>query len=254
MAEENENQGGAEEVEEEEICEEGAPGWVVTFGDMMSLLLTFFILLLSFATMDILRYIELAGTIRQGFGLPVRERVVVIPKAENIIRLQPKIDFNSRKVLEELRRKLDPTSPTKRTAKVTIEVFQSYRGIVVLFPADDLFVPGTAKLKPGAKPLLKIVADRARAEPSFDLSVEVKRPEDAPRAGQYRAQGVWALTADQAVTLSRYLRNTENIEGSRIIAAGRGPAPPTQRPGTKGVTRGSTVEFTFLSRVMKPTD
>ena len=35
--------------EEEEKCEPGAPGWVVTFGDMMSLLLTFFILLLSFA-------------------------------------------------------------------------------------------------------------------------------------------------------------------------------------------------------------
>ena len=133
MAEENENEGGVEEVEEEEICEEGAPGWVVTFGDMMSLLLTFFILLLSFATMDILRYIELAGTIKQGFGLPVKERVVVVPKAEHIIRLKPKVDFNSRRVLEELRRKLDPNAPTKRTAKVTIEVFQSYRGVVVLF-------------------------------------------------------------------------------------------------------------------------
>ena len=92
MAEEEEN-GGADDVEEEDVCEEGAPGWVVTFGDMMSLLLTFFILLLSFATMDILRYVELAGTIKQGFGLPVKEKPVVIPKAENIIRLQPTKHF-----------------------------------------------------------------------------------------------------------------------------------------------------------------
>ena len=255
MAEENEdNEGGVEEVEEEEICEEGAPGWVVTFGDMMSLLLTFFILLLSFATMDILRYIELAGTIKQGFGLPVKERIVVVPKAEHIIRLKPKVDFNSKRVLEELRRKLDPNSPTKRTAKVTIEVFQSYRGIVVLFPADEIFVQGTAKLKPSAKPLLKIVGERARKEVTFDLSVEVKRPDDAPRAEKYRQSGVWALTADQAVTLNRYLRTEEKIEAGRIIAVGRGPAPPTQKPGTQIAKKGSTVEFTFLSKVLKPRD
>ena len=30
-----------DELKEEVVCEEGAPGWVVTFGDMMSLLLTF---------------------------------------------------------------------------------------------------------------------------------------------------------------------------------------------------------------------
>ena len=254
MAEENENEGGVEEVEEEEICEEGAPGWVVTFGDMMSLLLTFFILLLSFATMDILRYIELAGTIKQGFGLPVKERVVVVPKAEHIIRLKPKVDFNSRRVLEELRRKLDPNAPTKRTAKVTIEVFQSYRGVVVLFPADEMFVEGTATLKPTAKPLLRIVADRARREKNFDLSVEIRRDDKAPRAEKYRDSGVWALTADQAVTINRYLRDVEKIEAGRIIAVGRGPAPPTQKPGTQVQKRGSTVEFTFLSKVLKPRD
>ncbi|NJL73307.1 MAG: hypothetical protein HC888_18110 [Candidatus Competibacteraceae bacterium] len=33
-------------------CEPGAPGWIVTFSDMMSLLLTFFILLLSFSTVS----------------------------------------------------------------------------------------------------------------------------------------------------------------------------------------------------------
>ena len=99
MAEENAEEEKKKEEAEEFICEEGAPGWVVTFGDMMSLLLTFFILLLSFATMDILRYVELAGTIKQGFGLPVQPKLVVVPKAENIIRMQPKIDFNSRRVM-----------------------------------------------------------------------------------------------------------------------------------------------------------
>ena len=33
-------------------CKAGAPAWGVTFGDLMSLLMTFFVLLLSFATME----------------------------------------------------------------------------------------------------------------------------------------------------------------------------------------------------------
>ena len=247
MAEEEEN--SVEEVEDEEICEEGAPGWVVTFGDMMSLLLTFFILLLSFATMDILRFIELAGTIKQGFGLPVKEQLVLIPKAENIVRLQPKIDFNAKKVMEELKRKLDPTSPTKRTAKVTIEIFQSYRGVMVLFPADDLFVPGTDRLRPQAGALLDIVAAQARSNAEFDLLIEVKSPENAPRAPKF--PDVWSLTASQAVSINRYLRFEGGLDPGRLIATGRGPASATVKPGSTVTPGGSTVEFVFLSNVMK---
>jgi hypothetical protein len=50
------------------------------------------------------------------------------------------------------------------------------------------------------------------------------------------------------------MRNDEKLEAGRIIAVGRGPAPPTQRPGTQTTTKGSTVEFTFLSKVLNPTD
>ena len=42
----------AENIDEEE----GAPGWVVTFGDLMSLLLCFFVLMLSFSEMDRKKY------------------------------------------------------------------------------------------------------------------------------------------------------------------------------------------------------
>ena len=78
MAEENEildeEEGGGAEgsdppPDEPPPCEEGAPGWVVTFGDMMSLLLTFFILLLSFATMDTVKYKVLSGSIQVAFGV-----------------------------------------------------------------------------------------------------------------------------------------------------------------------------------------
>lgn len=258
MAEEQES--AVEEVEEEEICEEGAPGWVVTFGDMMSLLLTFFILLLSFATMDILRFVELAGTIKQGFGLPVKPKTVVIPKAENMVRIQPKVDFNAKKIMEKLERKLDPMAPTKQTAKMTIEIFQNYKGIVVLFPAEEIFKPGTAILKKTAKPLLALVleqvaeadAERRRVHgenESYDLLVEVKRPEKAVRAPEYET--VWSLTSAQAVEINRYFRGLNLMAPGQIIAVGRGPAPPTPKPGEELNENASTIEFTLMTRNLR---
>ncbi|MCA9538656.1 MAG: hypothetical protein KC620_07190 [Myxococcales bacterium] len=252
------------EYAEEEVCPEGAPEWVVTFGDMMSLLLTFFILLLSFATMDVMRFKELAGTIKQGFGLKVIEKTVVVPKAQSLIRLQPKIDFNARQIMERLRRKLDPSSPTRRTAKVTIELFQVYQGVVVLFPADEIFEPGTDRIRPAARPLILTVAGELREQnalraaepealPPLELSVEVRSPEGAPRAALFA--DVWSLTAAQAVAVARLLRSEGEVPAGEVRAIGRGPAPPTPRPGTlTPPATGSTVEFIFVSQPMKPKD
>jgi len=46
----------------------GAPAWIVTFADLATLLLTFFILLLSFAEMDIEKYKAMAGSLSVAFG------------------------------------------------------------------------------------------------------------------------------------------------------------------------------------------
>lgn len=49
-------------------CEKGAPKWLVTYGDMVTLLLCFFVLLLSFANMDMQKYKDVLGSMEQAFG------------------------------------------------------------------------------------------------------------------------------------------------------------------------------------------
>jgi len=53
----------------------GAPGWVVTFGDMMSLLLTFFVLLFTYSQLDAEKYKALAGSLREAFGSTLMEQM-----------------------------------------------------------------------------------------------------------------------------------------------------------------------------------
>ena len=49
--------------------EGGAPAWMATFGDMMSLLLTFFVLLLSFVNMDVVKFRDMMGSVQDAFGV-----------------------------------------------------------------------------------------------------------------------------------------------------------------------------------------
>lgn len=52
----------------------GAPMWMVTFGDLMSILVCFFVLILSFSIMDLQRFHEIAGSIREAFGTTQESR------------------------------------------------------------------------------------------------------------------------------------------------------------------------------------
>jgi chemotaxis protein MotB len=45
------------------------PRWMTTFGDLMSLLLCFFVLLLSFSEMDRQKYKVVAGSMERAFGM-----------------------------------------------------------------------------------------------------------------------------------------------------------------------------------------
>ncbi len=75
-----------EEIEDSEGSEEGGgAGWVMTFADLMSLLMCFFVLLLSFSEMDVLKFKRLAGSMSEAFGVQKQLRVNDPPKGTSII-------------------------------------------------------------------------------------------------------------------------------------------------------------------------
>ncbi len=66
-------------------CPEGIPAWVMTFADLMSLLLAFFVLLFSFSEMDAQKYKQVAGSMSEAFGVQRQVKVKDPPKGINII-------------------------------------------------------------------------------------------------------------------------------------------------------------------------
>ena len=75
----------SETCDNERKCPDaGLPAWVMTFADLMSLLLAFFVLLFSFSTMDVAIYKELAGSLKDAFGVQREIKAQETPRGINI--------------------------------------------------------------------------------------------------------------------------------------------------------------------------
>lgn len=66
----------------------GLPGWMGTFADLMSLLMCFFVLLLSFSEMDVLKFKQIAGSMKFAFGVQNKIEVKDIPKGTSVIAME----------------------------------------------------------------------------------------------------------------------------------------------------------------------
>ena len=70
-------------IEEED--EGPADGWMTTFSDLMSLLLCFFVLILSMAEIDIVKYKQLADSMSEAFGVQQQLQLESVPKGTSVV-------------------------------------------------------------------------------------------------------------------------------------------------------------------------
>lgn len=66
----------------------GAPAWMATFADLATILMSFFVLLLAFAEMDVLKFKQIAGSMKFAFGVQNQIEVSEIPKGTSVIALE----------------------------------------------------------------------------------------------------------------------------------------------------------------------
>ncbi|GAB4368009.1 MAG: flagellar motor protein MotB [Acidobacteriota bacterium] len=213
----------------------GAPEWVVTFGDMMSLLMCFFVLLLSFSTMESERFKVVAGYIREAFGVQVTERFTEIPAGETLIAES----FNEpsaaavavgdmKKLAEELN--LDSFVETE------VEKDQ----IKVTLTGELGFAPGQADIGPEVYPLLD---QAAKIATSWGASVTVSGHTDNTPTSTPRFPSNWELSAARAAAVVRYLRE-KGVPGTHLEAVAYADTRPlTENFTAEGRRRNRRVEI-----------
>jgi len=86
----------AEDLEEDDAPEEecpkcppvGAPAWMATFADMATLLMAFFVMILSFAEMNVPKFKQISGSLKDSFGVQRLIPVVEQPEGTTVLEMR----------------------------------------------------------------------------------------------------------------------------------------------------------------------
>lgn len=196
--------------------EEGAPAWVVTYGDCMSLLLTFFVMLSSIAYFDEAAYFAAAGSLKKALGaMPGRAQVL---EHEPPAAAQPQPSDAQAALLEQIVKGI-----LQEIQFGGIAVERTPKGIRVRVPTALLFEPGSAEVKEAAVPLLKELADVV-AYKGFDVRVEGHTDSTPVVGGRYSSN--WELSAARAASVVEVMVRRQGVDASRFEAVGRGAEHP----------------------------
>lgn len=77
--------GDAPQPEECPPCKGGAPAWMATFADMATLLMAFFVLLLSFAETEVPKFKQISGSLKAAFGIEKIVPKITVPMARSLL-------------------------------------------------------------------------------------------------------------------------------------------------------------------------
>ncbi|MEG3640807.1 flagellar motor protein MotB [Magnetococcus sp. PR-3] len=230
-------------------CKKGAPGWMVTFGDLMSLLLTFFVLLLSFAQLDIVKFEKVSGSMKDAFGVQRIEQINAIPTGNTIIAPE----FASEMVLVQLREKVENVlGPLVDNGEA--ELSNEQDGFVMQVDSDSTFHPGTLQLKEEFQTKLMEIANILNTHPDTrNNKIRVIGHTDTtpPPGGQYPTN--WALSAAQAASVVGFLTNQGEVDPIRMEVRAQGEVTNKYDNATEeGRSKNRRIEI-LVSRETVPT-
>lgn len=138
---------------------EGAPDWMVTFGDLMALLLCFFVLLLSFSETDRAKYKEVAGSLEKAFGIQRETPSFDSPKGQSLIAK----DFDKElriihrqdeMITEQMDIEMDDMFNTKLQG---LEIEVGNGKVTIRLLGETTFESGKAEIRPEMAPFLEKV-------------------------------------------------------------------------------------------------
>jgi len=237
---------------EEPESKGGAPEWMVTFADLMSLLLTFFVLLLSFSNMEIVKFRTMAGSVRNALGLKSEFDLSDIPKGNELLPHEDPKEGEGGPADRELEVRLTEALEDAGLED-SGEVRVDDRGVILRLSGDLLFDSGESELKPAAFSFLDRLAGLLMSE---QRSVDVGGHTDNVPISTPVYPSNWELSAARAGQAVRYL--VENgVRPGWLRAIGYAhTAPLASNDSAEGRALNRRVEFIFAgdSKVLPDQD
>ncbi|BDI32767.1 chemotaxis protein MotB [Capsulimonas corticalis] len=245
---------------------ENAERWLLTYADMITLLVAFFIMLYAMSIMNMTKFEQLATSVRSGFGgsmmngapnithggglsgspaIVTDSRTPQMPPApQEFPKLaKPTGDLADQKKLDRAYMIMSAYIQKNKLSRV-MNVVQTSRGVVVTVMTDKmLFAKGEADLKPDEMGLLDEIAKVVNTVPN-QVSVEGHTDNLAIHTMRYPSN--WELSVTRATTVLRYFE-AHNVSPRRMEAAGYADQRPiVSNDSEDGRARNRRVEIVLL--------
>jgi chemotaxis protein MotB len=252
------------------------PPWIITFADLMVLLMCFFVLMLSFSEMDAAKFKLLAGSMNEAFGVQTDVNVKDPPKGtsttaqefspavpeptdQNEVRQHTvdsdldTLDLGLEQRLAELKAQEEQA---EKQAQRLRDVFRQEidegrllirhdgTDVVIQIMEKDSFASGSAELEPGSAPTLAKIGELV-ASMRGAITVSGHTDNVPIRNGAYRSN--WELSAARAATVGHRLLDA-GLAPERLMVSGHAdtqPRAPNDTPANRALNR--RVDITFLN-------
>lgn len=215
-----------------EAPEDDTKDWLITYADMITLILAFFIMLFSISTMNLPKFQETMGAIKMAMSktsLPA-----VKSKPSRVV--SQVIGLRQRNLINEVNRSLEG-SPDG----VAVSAQFDRNKILITVGEKAVFAPNKAVLLPGGRKILAKVAEMLKTFSEYDINIKGHTDNLPINTPQFPSN--WELSAIRATSALRFLLS-KGLPAHRMTATGLAdidPLAPNDSPENRALNR--RVEF-----------
>lgn len=177
--------------------------WLVTYADAITLLMAFFVMLVSFSKIDLPMFEAVMAGIKQEIGMGSKQ-------AES--------------TSQTLKTKIESLA-FEMSMEQVVEVQKDERGVTIEMASTSFFKPGTAQIVAAAHPLLKSWSLLLTEEKFKFFFIEVEGHTDDDPISTAKFPSNWELSADRASAVVRFMNN-EGMHPFQMKAIGLADSHP----------------------------
>ncbi|MGL4344520.1 MAG: flagellar motor protein MotB [Cellulosilyticaceae bacterium] len=212
----------------------GAPAYMNTYGDMMTLLLCFFVLLFSMSTVDAAKFKAFIDSFSGSTGILDGGEIVMnevgmlgngmqqFPSQKNIT------DSSSEQIKNELKgveKEIEKFIYDKKLED-TVGVEQRGDAIIITFEDALLFEIGNANLKPAATPVLSQLGNQLKTHSQEGYQMKLEGHTDNIPINTTQFPSNWELSSARAIAVAKFFIDEMSFSPESISAEGYGEYRP----------------------------
>ena len=190
--------------------------WLLTYADLITLLMVFFVILYSFSIIDVKKFEDLKGSLDKAFSQGVMAGLNATSLNASVAygQVQQQITANNETLKAAVASQLQKVADATGSAE-GITVTEVSQGVTVSLASQLLFLSGTANLKPGADKLLDEIAQPLK---DLDNPIEIVSNTDelGPQSTNSQYRDNWLLGNARSYNVLRVLVDKSDFPEDRL--------------------------------------